>query len=332
MAQAPFVIQPALTAIALTYTNQDLIADRVLPRIPVISQAFKWSKFTLADGFTIPDTRVGRKSRPGEIDWTASEQNSATTDYALDDAVPFMDIQAAEISAKIYGIEPIDPMARSTYLLTNLVALDRENRAANGANGVFVAANYPAANKATLAGTTQWSDFVNSDPVQAILAALDACYVRPNKLVIGALAWTKLRTHPKVTAFVLPMGGQSAVGSSGGGGGSHITGEAFAAAFELDEVIVGKGFYNSAKPGQTPNMTRLWGKHAALIYLPPNINTTEAQVTFGFTAQWGEKIAGTMQNDPMIGMRGGTRVRVGESVQEVIAANDAAYFFQNAVA
>ena len=93
-----------------------------------------------------------------------------------------------------------------------------------------------------------------------------------------------------------------------------------------------RGFQGSAKPGQTPNMTRVWGKHAALIYQPANVNSTEAQVTFGFTAQWGEKIAGTIQEDPMIGMRGGTRVRVGESVAEVIAANDAAYFFQNAVA
>lgn len=33
-----------------------------------------------------------------------------------------------------------------------------------------------------------------------------------------------------------------------------------------------------------------------------------------------------------MGLRGSTRVRVGESVAEVIAANDAGYFFENAVA
>jgi hypothetical protein len=32
------------------------------------------------------------------------------------------------------------------------------------------------------------------------------------------------------------------------------------------------------------------------------------------------------------GLAGGTKVRVGESVQEVITANDVGYFFENAVA
>ena len=34
-----------------------------------------------------------------------------------------------------------------------------------------LAATYPAANKVTLAGVTQWSDFAASNPVDAILAA-----------------------------------------------------------------------------------------------------------------------------------------------------------------
>ena len=43
--QAPFVIQPYLTSIALTYRNQKLIADQVLPRIQVLSTNFKWSLY-----------------------------------------------------------------------------------------------------------------------------------------------------------------------------------------------------------------------------------------------------------------------------------------------
>lgn len=33
--------------------------------MPVGKQTFKWLKHSLADGFTLPDTRVGRKSAPG---------------------------------------------------------------------------------------------------------------------------------------------------------------------------------------------------------------------------------------------------------------------------
>jgi hypothetical protein len=55
-------------------------------------------------------------------------------------------------------------------------------------------------------------------------------------------------------------------------------------------------------------------------------------VTFGLTAQWGTRIAGRVANDPRIGMRGGSLVRVDEAVKELVAANDAASFCENAVA
>jgi hypothetical protein len=322
MAQAPFVVQPRLTAITLTYRNQRFIADDVIPRVGVDSQQFKYSKYTLADGFTIPDTRVGRKSKPNEIDWTATELTDATKDYGLDDLIPYADVESARASQAVQGVMPIDPEARSTTLLTDLVALDRESRAANL---LFTLGNYPAANRTTLAGATQWSDFTNSDPVGAIGDAMDIPVLRPNVLLLGQAVWTKLRRHPKVTAAVFPTGGNAT------GGPTLAARRAIAELFELEDVVVGASWVNSAKPGQTPTLARLWGKHALLFYRAPNIVSTQ-DVTFAYTAQWGSRIAGTIQNDPNIGIRGGTRVRVGESVQEVLAANDVAYFFQNAVA
>src|SRR6185312_3404208 len=143
MAQAPFVIQPRLTAITLAYRNQRLVADNVLPRIPVDSPLFKWSQYSLGDAFTVPDTRVGRKGDVNEIDWTATEQSAFCQDYGLEDAIPYYDLMAARASSQTQGVYPIDPEARSTELLTDLVQLDREVRVANL---VMNTANYPAAN------------------------------------------------------------------------------------------------------------------------------------------------------------------------------------------
>jgi len=322
MAQAPFVIQPQLTAIALAYQNQRFIADDVLPRVPVLSETFKWSQFAKGDAFTVPDTRVGRKGDVTEIDWSATEQTSTTLDYGLEDPIPYSDIMAAQSAQKVQGVYPIDPMARSTELLTELVGLDREIRAASL---VFNASSYGTNNKATLSGSSQWSDFTNSDPVNAILTAADSMIVRPNRMVIGRAVYTKLRMHPKVIAAVFNQGGNAA-----SGGVASL--RAIADLLELDEIIVGEGFYNSAKKGQTPTLARVWGKHAALYYQAPVISSTQGTVTFGFTAEWGQRIAGTIDNDPNIGLRGGTRVRVGESVKEIVAANDVGYFFQNAIA
>jgi hypothetical protein len=74
----------------------------------------------------------------------------------------------------------------------------------------------------------------------------------------------------------------------------------------------------------------LWGKDASLIFVNPLAEST-TDMSFGVTAQWGVRIAATIEDED-IGLRGGTKVRVGESVKELILANDTGYFFQNAVA
>ena len=70
---APFVVQPHLTAIAIAYQNAAMIADAALPRVPVTGSTFKYTIYDKRDTFTVPDTKVGRTSRPNEVDWHASE-------------------------------------------------------------------------------------------------------------------------------------------------------------------------------------------------------------------------------------------------------------------
>ena len=98
---------------------------------------------------------------------------------------------------------------------------------------------------------------------------------------------------------------------------------------ELDEIVVGSAFVNIARPGQKPVLVRAWANHAAFIYRNL-LADTQGGVTFGFTAQFGSRVSGSIP-DPDMGMRGGQRVRVGESVRELIVAQDCGYFFQNAV-
>src|SRR5690242_2969427 len=131
MANAPFPIQPHLTAIAIGYRNPLLIADGVLPRVPVGMQEFKYLKHTKEEVFTLPDTRVGRKGRPNEVDFTATEVTDKTEDFGLDDPVPQNDIDNAPVN--------FDPLGRATEGIADLIALDREKRAADL---VFTSANY----------------------------------------------------------------------------------------------------------------------------------------------------------------------------------------------
>lgn len=310
MANAPFPIQPALTAIAVRYRNRRLIADMVLPRVPVATQEFKYFRHTLAESFTLPDTKVGRRSKPNEVDFTSAEVPGMTADYALDDPIPQADLDQQPANMDVRG--------RATEGLADLIALDREKRVADL---VFAPGTYPTANRTTLSGTSQWSDYTNSNPINAILTANDGLVMPANVLVLGHQVWTVVRQHPRVV--------QAVYGTSQGAG--VVTQEQFAALLEIDEVLVGAGRLNTARRGQTATMAAVWGKHASLIHRDGMADTRGNRTTFGFTAQWGERVAGSIP-DPHIGMRGGERVRVGESVAEVISANDLGFFFQNAVA
>lgn len=309
MANAPFPIQPELTAVAIRYRNQRLIADEVLPRSPVAVQEFKYMVHTMAEGFTVPDTRVGRKGQPGEVEFTAEEKTSQTLDFGLDDPVPQADIDNAPAG--------YDPVLRAVEGVTDLILLDREVRTASL---IFAAATYPSANRKTLSGSSQFSD-PTSDPVGEIMAALDTPVMRPNIMVVGRPAFTRLATHPKIVKAVLGNAGDSGV----------ATRRQIAEIFELDDVLVGEGFVNTARKGQAASMSRVWGKHIALLHRNPLASVQSGTPTFGMTAEWGTRQAGAMA-DSKIGVRGGQRVRVYESVREVITAPDLGFFLQDAVA
>lgn len=304
----PFPIDPKLTAIAIAYRNPDiaLIADEVLPRTPV-AQEFKYLKYDLAQGFTVPDTKVGRKSTPNEVDFNAIEITDKVVDYGLDDLVPNEDVDADN--------QGVDPLGTAAMYLTNLVNLGRELRCASL---VFNPNSYAAGNQTTLSGTSQWSD-PTSDPVAAISDALDIPVIRPNIGILGQATWTRLRRNPKIV---------QAIKNTDQGAGM-VSRQEFADFFELQALYVGAGFANSAKKGQTTSLARVWGKHASFIYRDRAAGP-QAGVTFGFTGEWGNKIAGNI-DEPKVGLTGSQRVRVGERVKELICATDLGYFFQNAV-
>lgn len=306
----PFPIDPKLTAVAIAYRNPDvaLIADEVLPITPV-SQEFKHLLYALANGFTLPDLKVGRKSTPNEIEFQAQEILSKCEDYGLDDLVPNEDIKADN--------QGVDPLGTAAMFLTNLVNLGREVRVANL---VFAQATYPAANRVILAGATQWSDQAASDPVKAIGDALDIPVMRPNCVAFGQPTWTALRRHPKIV--------QACNATAQGAG--MVSREQFASLFELQQIFVGQAFLNTAKKGQAVATARVWGKHAAFFYRDRAAGP-QGGVTFGYNGRFGDKIAGTI-DEPTIGLEGCQRVRVGERTKEVISAPDLAYFFENAVA
>ena len=306
--QAPFPIDPRLSGIAVAYRNSRMIADDVLPRSPVGQRQFKYLVYERDERFTIPRDTVGRKGQVQEVEFGASEETASVEDHALEDAIPQDDIANAP--------EGHDPVGQATEAITDLIELGREKRVADMVHNPV---NYPSGNKVDLTNSTQWSSDT-ADVIGDIHRGLDTPLMAPNVMVLGHQSWRTLQTHPKIAKAIHGNSGDTGI----------ATRQQVAELFELDAVYVGMGRYNTQRPGQSPSFARLWGDHVALLHINSLADTRQG-VTWAMSPVYGDRVAGQWE-DRNIGMRGGTRVRAGESIAEVLVASDVGYLIQDVTA
>ncbi|HEY9639060.1 MAG TPA: hypothetical protein V6C57_01175, partial [Coleofasciculaceae cyanobacterium] len=242
----------------------------------------------------IPDTRVGRTSQVNEVEFGFDEYEGTTKDYGLEDPIPNRDVENAP-----QGYDPID---HATMMLTNLVLLDRERRVAAT---TFNPANH--AQTITLSGSSQFTDPA-SDPVGVINNGLKSMIRRGNIIVMGEDTYTTISMHPKIVSAYHGTDGSSGV----------VPTDFLATLFRVDAVYVGAAWADYTRRGQTPVRTRLWNNHIALLRRDKLANL-QSGATWGMTAQFGNRRT-YRRDDPEIGLDGGQRVRVGESVEEIVSA------------
>lgn len=313
-----FVQNAAMTAIAIGFRNPDVayIADMVMPRVPVPTETFKWLRYVDAEAFTLPSTRVGRKGKVNEVEFSATEESGSVETYGLQSVIPKSDIDAAA-AQRAAGLTTYDPRNFTTAMLANLMMLDREIRVAAA---VQATGNYDAANVTNLASAGDRFDSATGDAEAVIDAALNGTFiVRPNTAVFPEPVWQKLRKNPLLVKAVK--------GTTQGAG--KITQEEFKAYFELQNLYVGAAYANSAKPGQTPTMARVWGKTAAFLFLD-RMARPEGGVTWGYSPTWGDRVAGTLPDED-VGLDGGEAIRVGERIAELVVCKSAGALITNAI-
>lgn len=303
--KTPYVQNAELTAIAIAYKNGKFIADSVLPRVLVGKRDFKYTVFPKEEVYTLPESRVGRRGKVNQISFTGTEATASVEDFGLEDPIPNDDIDNAP--------EGYDPRGHSVEYLMNLIDLGREKRAAEL---VFGASTYGTNNKMALSGTDMFSD-PTSDPIAVIMDALDSMLMRGNVMTIGRIGFSALARNPAIVKAVLGNSGDKGI----------ATREQIARLFELDEILVGESFVNTAKKGQTMSVDRIWGASIALTHRDRLANTQRG-MTFGMTAEYGTRSAWEKPDDD-IGLRGGIKVRTGESLKELITAPDLGYLIQN---
>ena len=107
--------------------------------------------------------------------------------------------------------------------------------------------------------TTDWDDYVNSNPMlniaDAIYAIESANGNTPKVLILGNKVYKDLRFSPIMLDYL---------GSNERG---MLKKSDLVEAFELDKILVGKSIYNTANENQEAVYTNCWGNNALLLYV-----------------------------------------------------------------
>lgn len=302
------VVDPILTTVAQGYQNAEFIGMNLFPYVPVGQRGGKIITFGKED-FALYNTARAPGSDTKRIQYGYSGSPYALESHSLEGLVPFEFLPEA---AAVPGID----LARGAIMkVQNIVSLRLEY-----AQSVLAttAGNYPAGNKVTLAGISQWSDYSGtSDPVADVETAKEAIRAkigkRPNTVAMGAAVWAKLRLHPKVLDRIKYTGRDSA------------TPELVANLFGVKRVLVGDAIYDN---GGT--FADIWGKYVVVGYTELGSLAELGVPSFGYTYR--------LNGYPLVEQPYSDRnakswiYPVTDEVSPVIAGNTAGYLISAAVA
>lgn len=296
-----------LTNVSVKYTNSHFIADQIAPTLDVPKRSgyyFQYNKENLRA--PVNDRRTGY-----------SATNIVDHDLIQ---VPYGPLSERGLKEGITPDEflmytdPLDPRTDAAENVTEKMLLRREIDLFTDMTNTSIVTQF-----ATLSGTSQWSDYTNSDPLVAIQSYISIMkrvgVVTPNTLVLGQQVWDQLKNHPKVINRLV-----------------YTTSDAtdpqrFGSLVGIPNVVIGDSVQNSAVEGQTDSLAYIWGKHAWLMYVAPQPGIKKLSAFYHLQLTGGRNVYRWVDNDPPIEW-----VAVRDYYDRKLIAAEAVYFIQNAVA
>jgi len=254
-------VDSVLSGVSIRYSNDEMIADQVLPVVPVKKESDKYYIYTR--NWRLPQSKRAAGAEANEVDWNVSTSTYQCEEYALKDFVADRVRDNAD--------NPLDMDVDTTENLGELIMLGREKRVADI---VFGSANYGTQTSA-LSGANCWDDYAGSDPIGDVRSAKATVHAAsgktPNVMVIGYQVFNKLLDHPDVLERIKYT--QKGL----------VTADLLASLFEVDKILVGKALYDSSMEGASESLGYIWGKSVSLLYSQPSPGLKK--ISFGYQFQ-----------------------------------------------
>lgn len=278
-------VNALLTSMSIAHMNKEehYVADKVFPLVGVDKQSDVYAVYQRGDFFQgsedVPASSGGSGTQamrallraPGTVAPVAGYKVDNTNSYRCDNYAIGVEIPD-ELRGNADAVFALDNEA--TILATQIQLIRRERAFAMDfmTTGVW---------GTDVVGTTnfvKWSDYGGSDPFTDLEDALDSVEgktgSRPNKLVMGAIVWRRLKHHPDLVDRI--KGGATT------GNPALVQRQLLAQILEIDEVLVGRASYRTSAEGGTLAMARIMDDDALLLFATPTpgLMTPTAGVSF----------------------------------------------------
>lgn len=249
---AVHAVDVPLTNISTAYvqSQDNFIADKVFPVVPVMKQTDKYYTYTKNDWF-----RDEAKVRADGTESAGSGYGLSTASYSCDVFGFHKDIGNQARNNADAGIN-LDRDA--TEFVTQRLLLRREIQ--------FVTDFFTTSIWATDSTPSNlWSDYTASDPVDDVEGGkesiLSVTGKEANTLVLGYQVYRKLRNHPDIIDRIKYVTQATT---------RQITPALLAAVFDVERVLVAKAIKATNVEGETAAYAFTHGKHALLCHVASN--------------------------------------------------------------
>jgi hypothetical protein len=272
-------IDEVLTQISVGFPNLGLVGEALFPAVTVNKQSDKYYVFGREQWLPESDERAPGSVANEIIGYTVSLDTYYAREHALQ--IPVTDEERENVDS------PLSPDRDATELVTAKIMLGRERAIQTLATAT---ANYASGMSTTLSGTAQWdsANYATSDPIGVLRAGKAAVHAQiftePNTLVVPYQVMTALEDHPDFLERIKYS--ERAIFSP----------ELLASILGFQRVVVPGAGINTAKLGQTPTLSYLWGKDVVMAYVPQRGGLKIP--AYGYEFAWGRQMVDRWREEP----------------------------------
>jgi hypothetical protein len=294
-----------LSNVAIGYRADGFIADMIAPIVPVQKQSDRYVIFDRRDVLRVENTKRAPRTEANKVARSVSSATYFAENYALKDSLGLEDRENMDA---IYRNQLLNGR---TGFITGKLQIDWENRVA--------AQVMNTSNVGSSAGVgSEWSAG-NADVIGDVNTMLDNAHdltgKRPNRIVLGEDAWRSARRSTDVRNIIF--------GTNNGGG--FASRAAFADLFEVEQILVGGTFKDTANEAQAESLSKIWADHV-VGYYAPNAPTME-EPSFMYSFRWNAPGIPSMtaERHPFDPKVKAEEIEVGYYQDEVITGAEYAY-------